>query len=430
MTVASSRRLVPATPAAAVLDHVGDRADIIIPLANGEPVTLLDAIEREGQSLSGVRVHQMHALYDRPYMHRAFGDRLTHMSYFLSHVTRPCFQAGTIDLVPNNFSEMRAILQGATTDPLVLAAASPPDRHGYFSLGLSADYVASFIGRARVFLEANAQMPRTFGSNQIHVSQVVGWTEADYPLVEVAPVAVGEADMRIAALIADRIPNGATIQVGIGAIPNAILSTLVDHKDLGVHTELISDGVMDLVERGVVTGVAKQLNRTKTVGTFALGTKKLYDFLHENTAFELWPVRYVNDPRVIAQESNFVSINATIAVDLLGQCASETVAGTYYSSSGGQADFARGAMYSAGGQGFVVLHSTARGGSISKIVPQLAAGDVVTTLKNTVDKVVTEWGVAELRGRSIRERASALIAIAHPDHRDPLRAEAQRLGFI
>ena len=160
---------------------------------------------------------------------------------------------------------------------------------------------------------------------------------------------------------------------------------------------------MDLVDAGVVTGVAKQLNRTKTVGTFALGTQTLYDFLDENTAFELWPVRYVNDPRVIAQESSFVSINATIAVDLLGQCASETVAGAYYSSSGGQADFARGAMYSTGGQGFVVLHSTAKDGAISKIVPHFSAGDVVTTLKNTVDKVVTEWGVAELRGRSIRE---------------------------
>ncbi len=272
-------------------------------------------------------------------------------------------------------------------------------------------------------------MPRTFGRNQVHVSQVVGWTEADYPLLEVAPAAVGPADLQIAALIAERISNGATIQVGIGGIPNAILSTLVDHRDLGIHTELISDGVMELVEQGVVTGVAKELNRTKTVGTFAMGTQRLYDFLHENTALELWPVRYVNDPRVIAQESKFVSINATISVDLIGQCASETLAGTYYSSSGGQADFARGAMYSDGGQGFVVLHSTAKQGTISKIVPQLAAGDVVTTLKNTVDKVVTEWGIAELRGRSIRERATALIAIAHPDHRDHLRAEAGRLGF-
>ena len=215
----------------------------------------------------------MHALHDRPYLHGAFGDRLRHVSYFLSHVTRPCFRAGTVDLVPNNFSEMRDDPAGsARTDPLVLAAASPPDRHGYFSLGLNADYVASFIGRARFFLEANAQMPRTFGRNQIHVSQVVGWTEADYPLVEVPPAMPSDIDDRIAAHVAERIPNGATIQTGIGSIPNAILAALDDHRDLGVHTELISDGVMDLVERGVVTGVAKQLNRTKTVGTFALGT--------------------------------------------------------------------------------------------------------------------------------------------------------------
>ena len=211
--------------------------------------------------------------------------------------------------------------------------------------------------------------------------------------------------------MAERIPNGATIQTGIGSIPNAILAALGDHRDLGVHTELLSDGLMDLVEAGVVTGVAKQLNRTKSVGTFALGTRRLYDFLDENTAFELWPVSYVNDPRVIAQEQGFVSINSTIAVDLFGQCASETVGGAYYSSSGGQADFARGAMYSSGGQGFVVLASTAKDDSISKIVSRLAPGDVVTTLKNTVDKVVTEWGVAELRGRSLRERARSLIAI-------------------
>jgi acyl-CoA hydrolase len=413
-----------------VLDHIGPRADIILPLANGEPVSLLDAVEAHADRLDGVRVHQMHALHDRPYLHGAFGDRLRHVSYFLSHVTRPCFHAGTIDLVPNNFSEMRDLLRDHTNDPLVLAAASPLDRHGYFSLGLNADYVSSFIGRARFFLEANAQQPRTFGRNQVHISQVLGWVEVDRPLVEAAPPPQRDLDDRLAALVAERIPDGATLQTGIGGIPNAILRALTGHRDLGVHTELISDGVMQLVEQGVVTGVAKQLNRTKTVGTFALGTTRLYEFLDENPAFELWPVRYVNDPRVIAQEAGFVSINSTIAVDLLGQCASETVNGRYYSSSGGQADFARGAMYSRGGQGFVVLHSTAKDGTISKIVPQLAAGDVVTTLKNTVDKVVTEWGVAELRGRSVRQRATALITIAHPDHRDHLAFEAKRLGYV
>jgi acyl-CoA hydrolase len=311
----------------------------------------------------------------------------------------------------------------------VLAAASPIDRHGYFSLGVSADYVASFIGRGRFFLEANRQMPRTFGRNQLHVSQVEGWCEVDRPLVAVPPATPDDTDARIAAHVAERIPNGATIQIGIGGTPNAILAALRDHRDLGVHTELLSDGVVDLLEAGVVNGVRKRINRTKTVGTFALGTERLHRFLDDNPAMELWPVSYVNDPRVIATEPNFVSINSTLTVDLLGQCASETINGRYYSSSGGQADFARGAMYSEGGQGFVVLHSTTASG-ISRISPTLAAGDVVTTVKNTVDKVVTEWGVAELRGRSIRERAAALIAIAHPDHRDHLSACARDLGHL
>jgi acyl-CoA hydrolase len=412
------------------LDHIGTRADLILPLANGEPVVLMDAVEQAADRLDGVRVHQMHALHDRRYLHGAFGDHLRHVSYFLSSVTRPCFREGTIDLVPNHFSEMRVILRDHTVDPLILAAASPPDRHGYFSLGLNADYVASFIGRARFFLEANRTMPRTFGRTEIHVSQVVGWVDVDYPLLEIEPAAVTPTDQQIGELVAERIPDGATIQAGIGAIPNALLAALRHHRHLGVHTELISDGIVDLVEAGVVTGVNKVLNRTKTVGTFVLGTRRLYDFVDENAAVELWPVRYVNDPRIIAQESNFASINATIAVDLIGQCASETIGGSYFSSSGGQADFARGAMYANGGQGFIVLHSTAKDGTVSKIVPQLPAGEVVTTLKNTVDKVVTEYGVAELRGRSIRERANALIAIAHPNHRDSLRHDAVRLGLL
>lgn len=429
------------SPPAAVLAHIAAGTDIIVPIANGEPRALMDAIEAaaEAEALVGVRVHQMHALHDRPYLHGAFGDRLRHVSYFLSHVTRPAFRAGTIDLVPSNFSEMRDILRGVTTDPLVIAAASPPDRHGYFSLGPAADYTASFIGRARFFLESNPNVPRTFGRNQVHISQVVGWTTADYPLLEVQPAVPGPRAEAIAALVAERIPDRATLQTGIGAIPNAILAALRGHRDLGVHTELLSDGVIDLVEAGVVNGIAKKLNRTKTVGTFALGTQRLYEFLHENTACELWPVAYVNDPRIISTEPNFVSINATIAVDLLGQCASETVQGRYYSSSGGQADFARGAMYSPGGQGFVVLNSTTDAvrsadgelrPAMSKIVPQLSAGDVVTTLKNTVDKVVTEFGVAELRGRSIRQRATALIDIAHPDFRDDLTRRATALGYL
>jgi len=415
-----------------VLPHVRPHGHVIVPLANGEPVALLDAIEAAAaaEQLEGVSVLQMHALHDRPYLHGAYGDRLHHVSYFLSHVTRPCYRQGTVDLVPNHFSEVFGHMQRRAPDPLVIAAAAPPDQHGYFSLGVSSDYTSSFIGRARFFLEVNRHMPRTFGRNQIHMSQIEGWIEHDQPLIEVPPAEVDDDDRTIASFVAERIPDGACMQTGIGAIPNAIMSELDHHRDLGVHTELISDGFVDLVESGVVNGVRKLHNRTKLVGTFALGTQRLYDFVHENTAVELWSARYVNDPRLVSRERNFVSINATLSVDLLGQCASETLGGKYYSSSGGQVDFARGAMYSEGGQGFIVLHSTTSDGSISRIVPQLGAGEVVTNSKNTVDKVVTEFGVAELRSRTIRERAQALIAIAHPDHRDQLTHEAKRLGHL
>jgi acyl-CoA hydrolase len=416
-----------------VLEHINSGEQLIVPLANGEPTAILDAIEdaaADDQSrFDKVRVHQMHAIHDRPYLRGEFGTNLKHISYFLSHVTRPHFAKGTVGLVPAHFSEVYSLMRMRADDPLVIAAASPPDQHGYFSLGVSADYTASFIGRGRFFLEVTDAMPRTFGRNQVHVSQVVGWCRSDRPLIEIAPSKPGAIDSVIAALVAERIGNGATIQTGIGAIPNAIMAALTDHKDLGVHTELLSDGVVDLIESGVVNGVLKRLNRTKTVATFALGTNRLHEFLHENTAIELHAVRYVNDPRIIANEKNFVSINATLTVDFLGQCASETIGGQYYSSSGGQNDFARGAMYSDGGQGFVVLHSTTSGGA-SRIVPQLAMGDVVTTPKNTIDKIVTEWGVAELRGRSIRERTAALIAIAHPDHREELTKHAGALGYL
>lgn len=416
-----------------VLGHVEPSTPLIVPLANGEPTAVLDCVENaiaeRPERFEALRVHQMHAIHERPYLAGAYGNRLRHVSYFLSEVTRPHFRRGTVDLVPSHFSEVYVLMASRTEDPLVIAAASPPDRHGYFSLGVSADYTSSFIGRARFFLEVTEAMPRTFGRNQIHASQVVGWCRSDRPLVEVAPRQPDAIDTTIAEFVAERIPDGATIQTGIGAIPNAIMAALGNHRDLGIHTELLSDGVVDLMESGVVNGVRKRLNRTKTVATFALGTNRLHEFLHENSAVELHAVRYVNDPRVIANETDFVSINATLSVDFLGQCASETIDGRYYSSSGGQNDFARGAMYSAGGQGFVVLHSTTSAGA-TRIVSQLAPGDVATTPKNTVDKVVTEFGVAEFRGRSIRERTNALIAVAHPDHREDLTADARRLSYV
>ena len=417
----------PSAPEA-VLNLIGPGADLVVPLANGEPVAVLDAVEAAADRLEGVRVHQMHVLHDRPYLDGRHGDRLRHVSYFLSALTRDRFRDGGVDLVPCHFSEVPLLLRRLPS-PIVLAACSTPDRHGYVSLGTNADYVAPFIGQLPFFVEANAAMPRTSGRNTLHLTQVAGWSEADRPLVEVEPAVPNEVDRRIAEQVAERVPDGACIQAGIGAIPNGVLSALHDHRDLGVHTELLSDGVIDLVERGIVTGVRKTRRPTKLVATFALGTRRLYDFLDGNPAVELLPVDWVNDPRVIAQERDFVSINATVEVDFLGQAASETIGGRYWSGSGGQADFARGAMFSPGGQGFLVLPSTAADGTVSRIVPRLPEGSVVTTLKNTTDKVVTEHGVAELRGRTVRQRTHAMIAVADPAFRPDLEREAKAMGW-
>lgn len=418
-----------ATTPEVLLDLVPPRADLIVPLANGEPPSLIDALDQHHERLNGVRIHQMHALYDHEYLQGAYREHLGHVSYFLSPVTRKPYWEGSIDLVPANFSEMPRTLRDHTQCSMVLAAASPPDRHGYFSLGTNSDYVAPLIGHVPFFLEVMEGMPRTAGQNQLHHSQVAGWVECGRSPLEVPPAPTDARDEAIAELVAAEIPDGATIQVGIGGIPNALLARLSGHRNLGVHTELVSDGIMDLVEQGVITGTAKQMWVDKIVATFAMGTSALYDWLHENAAIQMMPVDLVNDPRRIAREHDFMSINATTEVDLYGQCASETVAGRYWSSSGGQADFARGAMYAERGKAFVVLHSTTRTGE-SKISAQLTPGSIVTTHKNTIDHVVTEYGIARLRGRSYAERAHALIAIAHPDHREELERAAHAQGLI
>jgi acyl-CoA hydrolase len=352
------------------------------------------------------------------------------VSWFLAVPDREAFHGGACDLVPNNFSEVPRLLERSTKRSLVIAGVAPPDRHGYFSLGVGADYTASFIGKAPFFVEVNRRMPRTFGENQVHVSQVAGWCEADYPLVEMPPHEARATDGRIADLVAERIPHGATLQIGVGAIPDAVLSRLVDHRDLGVHTELFAQGFVDLIERGVITGVRKRTHRGKAVCTCVMGTQRLYDFVDENAGIELWPVDYTNDPRRVALEDAMVTVNAAMEVDFLGQCASESLGSRYYSSSGGQPDFARGAMFAENGKAFIVLHSTTADESVSRIVAQLHPGAAVTTMKNVVDHVVTEHGVAELRGSSIRERTRRLIAIAHPKFREDLERQGREMGYL
>jgi len=416
-------------PSQAVLDHFGEGADLIVGLGNGEPATVLDEIEARADQLSGVTIHQMLSLRQRPYM---YGDvaSLRHVSWFLSPANREAFHEGTCDLVPNNFSDVPRLMRRSTRRSLVLVASSPPDRHGYFSLGPHADYTAAMIGEAPFFLEANRRMPRTSGENQVHVSQIVGWCEADYPLIELPNRPTRETDRRIAEYVGERIPDGATLQAGVGAIPNEVLGLLGDHAGLGVHTELLSDGFVDLVEGGVITGANKVTHRNKIITTTALGSQRLYDFVDDNPGVEFWPVSYTNDPRNIAKEDRIVAINATLEVDFLGQCASESLGSDYYSSSGGQPDFARGAIFAEHGQSFIVLHSTTADESVSRIVAQLHPGAAVTTFKNVVDCVATEYGVAELRGSSIRERTRKLIGIAHPKFRSGLTHQASEMGYM
>ncbi|MGI2328717.1 acetyl-CoA hydrolase/transferase family protein [Planococcus sp. YIM B11945] len=412
-----------------VIGLIDQGADIIVPIANGEPIRLLDILEENAEQLSGVTIHQMLALRPRPYILGEF-EQLKHISYFLSGATRKVYQQAKIDLVPNNFHEMPRLLQKVTNMSMIMTVASPMDEHGYFTLGTQADYVSEFIGKVPFILEVNNQMPRTYGSNQIHVSQIAGYVEHNATLTEEKASIIAEKDIRIAESVTADIQNGDTLQIGIGSVPNAVIGMLKNHRHLGIHTEMLPDGIVDLVNAGAVDGTQKFTHPGKIIATFAYGSQKLYDFIDNNPAVEFLPVSIVNDPREIAKEKNIVSINATTEVDLFGQCASETVGGKYYSSSGGQIDFARGVRFAENGKGYICMQSTAKNDAISRIKIDLAPGSVVTTGKNDVDNIVTEYGIARLHGVSLAERAKRLIAIAHPNFRDELLFEAKQRGIL
>lgn len=412
-----------------LLSLIPPHADLVVPIGLGTPLGLIDILEDNATRLDGVRIHQMDPFVERRYIRGEFSPHLRHVDYYLGPGSRAAFWAGQCDLVPNHFSEMPLLLRQVTRRSLVLAAAAGPDEHGYFSLGTNADYVASMIGEVPFFLEVTPAMPFTYGQNLVHGSQVAGWIRTERPLPLVETRTPSTVDLRIAEHVAELVPDGSCLQVGVGSVPDALMGMLTGHRDLGIHTEALSNGLMDLVESGAVSGERKANFPGKHVTTFCAGDERLMRWLDHNAAVQMMPVNWTNDPRVVASEPNFVSINATTEVDLMGQAASETIAGRYWSSSGGQADFARGAMYSKGGRAFLVLHSTTSKGR-SRIRVHLTEGSVVTTLKNTVDHVVTEHGVAELRGRSLAERARRLIAIAAPEHREELTIGARKAGLL
>ncbi len=411
-----------------VITFIKPETDLITPLLAGEPYGLMKQLETAGH-LQGNRIFQMFSTRD---VLEVDPEKVKLISMFMGATERKAFKEGKLDLLPNHFSDIPALLKQTARNPVVMAVVSPMDKNGYFSLGTNCDHTAALLSTAEtVLLEVNENMPRTFGENQIHISQVTALIENHQMLPE-APAVLrqSEKDKRIGEHVAELIDNGDVLQIGFGSIPNAIMDYLKHHRNLSIHTEMIPEKIIDLFDSGAVTNENNPFYKGKMTATFAYGSRSLYDFLHDNKDVYMLPVNKTNYICELQAVKNLVTVNAGVEVDFLGQVNSEMVGGNYWSSTGGQADFQLASRISEGGKGFICLHSTAKQDTISKIVPTLKPGTPVTTSKNDVDYIVTEYGVARLRGKAIRERTKAIIDIAHPAFREELLFEAKKLGYV
>jgi acyl-CoA hydrolase len=410
--------------------HNGDF--VIVPTGVGEPPTLLTALSEQRRRFHDVKVAQILAVRKYDYIDPETVDHVRHVAFFFGGASRTGGQAGWIDFIPSYFSEMPGMIErGQIPADVVFSMASTMDQHGYFSLSLGADYTMAAVARARaVVLEVNPNVPFAYGNCHVHISQVTALIESSEPVLEVGLPKIGPVQEAIGKYVADMIDDGSTLQIGYGGIPDAVVMQLTAKHDLGIHTEMIGDGILTLIESGAVTNRKKTFMPGKMVATFALGSKKLYQFMERNPALEIHPVDFTNDPYIAAQNDKLIAINATLQIDLLGQCGSESLGHLPYSGSGGQVDFVRAANRSRGGKAFIVLPSTARDDSITRIVPTLTPGTHVTTGKNDINYVVTEFGVAQLRGKTAKQRAQELIAIAHPDFRAELSAAARQMHLL
>jgi acyl-CoA hydrolase len=405
---------------------------IVVPTAVGEPPSLLTALSEARRDFRDVQICQILAVRKYAYLDPETVDNVRHTAYFYSGATRQGGKDGWVDFYPAYFSEMPQLInRGLMPADVVFSMASPMDEHGFFSLSLAADYTMAAIEKARVVvLEVNPNVPFANGDCHIHISQVAALCESEEPILEVGLPKIGPVQEAIGRYVAEMIPNGATLQIGYGGIPDAVVMQLTDKHDLGIHTEMVGDGIMTLVEAGVVTNRKKNYHHGKMLATFALGSKKLYQFMNRNPALEMHPVDFTNDPFLAGQNDNLHAINATMQIDFLGQCGSESLGPIPYSGTGGQSDFVRAANRSNGGKAFIVLPSTAKDDTISRIVPTLSPGTHVSTSKNDINYVVTEYGVAQLRGKTAKQRTEALIGIAHPDFRGELRDAARKLKLL
>jgi acyl-CoA hydrolase/GNAT superfamily N-acetyltransferase len=411
-------------------------ARIFVGTGCGEPQYLVSAlkkyVEEHPKAFFDAEVLQVWSLGVAPYTDERFKDNFRSNSFFIGGSVRDAVNRGGADYTPIFLSEVPELFHNKMIPvDVALVQTSPPDNHGYMSLGISVDIVKSAVENAQhVIVQVNSAMPRVHGDTFINIKDVDYVVHHDEPLMEYSAEVSDDISQKIGKYVAQLIEDGDTIQVGYGSMPNAILSSLSGRKHLGVHTELLTDGIVDLMKAGVIDNSKKSIDHDKTLASFCMAKRSTYEYLHDNPCVEFKPVEYVNNPLIIAQNRNMCAINAALEIDLTGQATADSLGKQFYSGVGGQADFMRGAVLARGGKSILTLASTAGNGEISRIVPTLKEGAGVTLTRGDIHYVVTEYGIAYLHGKNIRERAMDLIAIAHPKFRPLLLSEAKKLNFV
>ena len=423
------------TTAADAVEQIANGETIVYGMSVSQPPALLAALADRARDdkLHGIRLysflplkHALDTVLD-PYL----ADCIQNLSWFVGGADRNLIKTGLTYHVPTYLHQIPRLCRDFMEIDTVITTVSPMDKSGYFTFGTANDYISTATRHCkRLIVEVNENMPRVFGESLLHVSEVDLIVENTVDLIEMPPPAPRPEDEIIGPMLAEMVPDGGTIQLGIGGLPNAITRYLTNHKDIGVHTELLTEGMIDLIEKGVITGKRKNLHPRKNVFTTASGTRRMYEFMDDNPSMESYPASYVCSPTVIARNDNMIAVNAILEVDLLGQANAEYLGGTTYSGTGGQLDFIRGAFDSRGGKAILTFYSTAKGGKLSRIVPQLKQGSIVTTPRNDAFYLVTEYGVANLKGKSTKERALAIINLAHPRYREELMREAENMYII
>lgn len=414
----------------------GDK--VVIQPGCAAPMELIRALVRKKDDLMDVLLYHILIVGDLPYLAPGMEKHFQHKAFFIGGNARKAVNEGRAEFIPIFLSEVTMLFKrGVIVPDIALINVSPPDDHGFCSYGIDVGNIKTPTEKAKVVIaQINPEMPRGLGNSFIHLNKIDYIVEHDEPLMQLPQVDPNASDDVLAAYdkigqyVAEMIENGSTLQMGIGAIPDSVMKYLKDHEDLGIHTEMFSDGIIELVEAGVINGEKKSLHPGKIIAGFVLGTKKSFEFIDNNPIFEFHPQEYVNNPFVIAQNNKMVAINSAIEIDLTGQVCSDSIGSKFYSGIGGQVDFIRGAAHSEGGKPIIALPSTTKDGKISRIVPTLKTGAGVVTSRGDVHYVVTEYGVANLFGKSIAERAKALINIAHPSFREELTEFAKTTFHI